>query len=157
MTGKKDNPVSGISVYQQKGRKTWSYRLELDRHPLTGARQFEYGHGFPADEDALTAAIKAKAAHQAGARVKSTKLTVGGFFDEWMTSIKDSVKPSTFANYSDYQDAYLKPTIWKKPLQKVDVPTLNTLYRHLLAKGRCKPDNNSRMYEYWEAQRKAGA
>jgi integrase len=104
----------------------------------------------------LTAAIKAKAAHKAGNRVKPTKLTVGGFFDEWMASIKDSVKPSTFTNYSDYQDAYLKPTIWEKPLQKVDVPTLNTLYRHLLASGRCKPDNNSRMYEYWESQREAG-
>jgi hypothetical protein len=65
VTSKKDNPVSGISVYQQKGRKTWSYRLELDRHPLTDERQFEYGHGFSADEDALTAAIKAKAAHKA--------------------------------------------------------------------------------------------
>jgi hypothetical protein len=36
------------------------------------------------------------------------------------------------------------------------VPTLNILYRHLLANGRCKPDNNSRMYEYWESQQKAG-
>jgi len=36
------------------------------------------------------------------------------------------------------------------------VPTLNALYRHLLANGRCKPDNNSRMYEYWAAQRVAG-
>jgi integrase len=156
VTRKKDNPVSGISVYQQKGRKTWSYRLELARHPLTDERQFEYGHGFPTDEDALTAAIKAKAGHQAGNRVKPTKLTVGGFFDEWMTSIKDSVKPSTFTNYSDYQDAYLKPTIWKKPLQKIDVPTLNTLYRHLLSNGRCKPDNNTRMYEYWKSQQAAG-
>ena len=156
MTSKKDNPVPGISVYQQRGRKSWSYRLELDRHPLTDERQFEYGHGFATDDEALTAAIKAKAAHQAGKRVKPTKLTVGGFFDEWMTSIKDSVKPSTFTNYSDYQDAYLKPTIWKKPLQKVDVPTLNTLYRHLLANGRCKPDNNIRMYEYWKSQRAAG-
>jgi integrase len=156
VTSRKDIPVSGISVYQQKGRKTWSYRLELDRHPLTGERKFEYAHGFPADEDALTAAIKAKAARKAGTRVKPSKLTVGGFFDEWMTSIKDSVKPSTFTNYSDYQDAYLKPTIWKKLLQKVAAPTLNTLYRHLLANGRCKPDNNSRMYEYWEARRKPG-
>jgi integrase len=46
--------------------------------------------------------------------------------------------------------------IWKKPLQKVDVPTLNTFYRHLLANGRCKPDNNTRMYEYWKSQRAAG-
>ena len=154
MTGKKHNPVPGITVYQ-RGRK-WSYRLELDRNPLTAARQFEYQHGFPSDDEAWTAAVKAKAAHEAGNRVKPSKLTVGGFFDEWMTSIKDSVKPSTYANYADYQDAYVKPTIWNKPLQKVDVPTLNALYRHLLANGRCKPDNNSRMYEHWERQRKAG-
>jgi integrase len=154
VTGKKANAVEGITVYP-RGRKWW-YRLELDRHPLTDERQYEYQGGFATDEEALTAAIKAKAAHQAGKRVKPIKLTVGGFFGEWMISIKDSVKPSTFTNYSDYQDAYLKPTIWKKPLQKVDVPTLNTLYRHLLANGRCKPDDNSRMYEYWKAQRVAG-
>jgi integrase len=152
--GKGSNAIEGISVYK-RGRKWW-YRLELDRHPLTDERQFEYQGGFDTEEDALTAAIKAKAAHQVGNRVKPVKLTVGGFFDEWMTSIKDSVKPSTFTNYSDYQDAYLKPTIWNKPLQKADVPTLNTLYRYLLADGRCKPDNDTRMYEYWESQRKAG-
>jgi hypothetical protein len=44
------------------------------------------------------------------------------------------------------------PLIGKKRLQKIDVPTLNALYRHLLTAGRRKPDNNSRMYEYWEAQ-----
>jgi integrase len=154
MTGKKRNTVPGITVYQ-RGRK-WSYRLELERNPLTNSRQFEYQHGFGSDDEAWTAAVKAKAAHEAGNRVKPSKLTVGGFFDEWMTSIKDSVKPSTYANYADYQDAYVKPTIWEKPLQKVDVPTLNTLYRGLLANGRCKPDNNIRMYEYWKAQRGVG-
>ena len=35
--------------------------------------------------------------------------------------------------------------------------TLNALYRHLLDEGRIKsPDNNTRMYEYWAAQRAAG-
>ena len=36
------------------------------------------------------------------------------------------------------------------------MPTLNALYRHLLDDGRCKPDNNTRMYEYWAGQRTAG-
>jgi integrase len=85
-----------------------------------------------------------------------SKLTVDGFFDEWMTSIKDSVKPSPYANYADYQGAYVKPTIGRRLLQRVDVPTLNALYRHLLAGGRCKSDNNTRMYEYWEARQAAG-
>jgi hypothetical protein len=109
MTGKKGNALEGISVYQ-RGRKWW-YRLELDRHPLTDDRQYEYQGGFATDGEALTAAIKAEAAYQAGKRVKPTKLTVGGFFDEWMHSIKDSVKPPTYVNCGDYQDSYLKPTI----------------------------------------------
>ena len=71
--GKGGNAVEGITVYQ-RGRKWW-YRLELDRHPLTDERQYEYQGGFATDEDALTAAIKAKAAHKAGNRVKPTKLT----------------------------------------------------------------------------------
>ena len=92
-----------------------------------------------------------------GGASQPSKRTVGEFFDEWMTSIKDSVKPSTYANYADYQDAYVKPTIWKKPLQKSTCRLLNALYRHLLAGGRCKPDNNTRMYEYWESRARPGA
>ena len=48
------------------GAGKWWYRLELDRHPLTDERQYEYQGGFATDEDALTGAIKAKAAHQGG-------------------------------------------------------------------------------------------
>jgi integrase len=154
VTGRKAGAVGGITVYP-RGRKWW-YRLELDRHPLTGRRQYECQGGFATEEDALAAAIRARAEHEAGRRVPPSRLTVGGFFDEWMTSIRDSVKPSTVANYRDYQDAYLRPTIWEKPLQKIDVPTLNALYRHLLASGRRKPDSNTRMYGYWESQRAAG-
>jgi len=78
MTGKKANAVPGVTVYQRQGGRLWSYRLELDRHPLTDQRQFEYGHGFATDDEALTAAVKAKAAYKAGNRVKPAKLTVGG-------------------------------------------------------------------------------
>lgn len=154
MTGKKRNPVSGITVYQ-RGRKWW-YRLELERHPLTSERQYEYQGGFATRDDAWTAAVKAKGAHDQGRRVAPSKITVAEFFDEWLAAIKDSVKPSTYVNYADYRDAYVVPLIGRKRLQQVDVPVLNTLYRHLLTGGRRKPDNNSRMYDYWETQRAAG-
>jgi hypothetical protein len=143
MRGKK-HPVSGIKVYQ--GGRKWWYRLELERHPLTDERQFEYQGGFATDDDAWKAAIKAKGAQEEGQRVSPSKLTVEEFFDEWLDSLRDSIKPSTLANYTDYRDAYVVPLIGQKRLQKADVPTLNTLYRHLLTDGRCKVDNNSRMY-----------
>lgn len=150
----KTNAVTGITVYQ-RGRK-WAYRVELERHPLTDERQFEYRTGFATEDDAVTAAVKAKAAHDQGRRVAPSKLTVAEFFSEWMATIKDSVKPSTHVNYADYQGAYVLPTIGKKRLQKLDVPTLNAFYRHLLTAGRCKPDCNTRMYEYWAGERTAG-
>jgi hypothetical protein len=44
MTTKKRNPVSGVVVYK-RGNK-WAYRVELERDPLTNARQWEYRSGF---------------------------------------------------------------------------------------------------------------
>ena len=66
--------------------------------------------------------------------------------------MKDSVKPSTYQNYVDYTEAYVKFTIGNRHLQDITVPVLNMLYRQLLASGRSKPDNNVKMYAYWRAR-----
>lgn len=151
---KKPARIPGIVVYQ-RGKK-WAYRLELERHPLTNERQWEYQTGFGTDDEALTAAVKAKNAHGNGQRVAPSKRTVAEFMTEWLDTIRDSIKPSTHANYVDYRDAYVLPNIGKRKLHEVDVPMLNTLYRHLLNAGRCKPDTNTAMYEYWKARSAAG-
>jgi integrase len=150
----KGGKVEGITVYQ-RGRKWW-FRVTTGRNILTDEPEYEYGGGFDDETAALVAALKAKEQHAQGRRVKPSNITVAEFFGEWMTSVKGSIKPTTYASYEDYQ-AWIKPTIWKKKLQKVDVQTLNALYRHLLDEGRIKsPDNNTRMYEFWAAQRAAG-
>jgi integrase len=143
-------------VVYQRGNK-YAYRLELDRDPLTNERQFEYETGFTTYDQALTAAVKAKASHAKGQRVAPDKRTLAGFMTEWLDTVRDSIKPSTHANYVDYWDAYVLPKIGKRQLQEVNVPMLNALYRHLLSEGRCKPDNNTVMYEYWSTRRVAGA
>src|SRR5262249_32635196 len=120
VSGKKDpKAVEGITLYQ-RGRKWW-FRLTTGRNILTDAPEYEYSGGSADAAEAFAAALKAKEQHDQGRRVKPSNITVGQFFDEWMTSIKGSVKPSTWASYSDYQ-AWIKPTVWKKKLQKVDVP-----------------------------------
>lgn len=154
MTGKKRNLVPGVVVYK-RGNK-WAYRVELEREPLTNARQWEYQSGFATEDEAWTAGVKAKSDHKHGRRVAPNKRTVADFLAEWMAAIQDSIKPSTHMNYSDYQEAYVLPAIGKKPLQAVDVPLLNALYRHLLTAGRCKPDSNTLMHEYWETRTRAG-
>lgn len=142
-------------VVYQRGKK-WAYRLELSRDPLTNERQWEYVSGFATYDEALTAALKAKASRANGQRVAPDKRTVADFMAEWLDTVRESIKPSTHANYVDYRDAYVLPKIGKRKLQEVDVPMLNTLYRYLLTSGRCKPDNNTVMYEYWSTRRAAG-
>lgn len=73
-------------------RQEWAYRLELELHQLTNERQWEYQSGFTAEEDAWTAAIKAKTAHGSGQRVAPAKRTVteGRYVDFLETTLTDA-------------------------------------------------------------------
>jgi integrase len=146
--------VKGVTVFPRG--KSFAYNVDLGPDPLTGERRREYGGGFATDDAAWTAALKARAAVEAGRRIAPAKRTVTEFLDEWLGTVKDSLKPSTHVNYSDYTDAYVVPSIGKRRLQDIDVPTLNALYRHLLSAGRRKRDTNKIMYEYWSTRRLAG-
>lgn len=146
--------VPGVTVYARN--KTFAYNVDIGTDALTGERRREYRGGFATEEEAWTAALAAKAAAEVGRRISPAKRTVAQFLAEWLTAVRESLKPSTHVNYSDYRDAYVAPNIGKRRLQDLDVPTLNALYRHLLTAGRCKPDNNTKMYEYWKTRCKAG-
>ncbi len=89
MTARKRNPVPGVVVYKQ-GNK-WAYRVELERDPLTNARQWEYQSGFATEDEAWTAGIKAKSDHKHGRRVAPNKRTVADFLAEWMAAIQESI------------------------------------------------------------------
>jgi Phage integrase, N-terminal SAM-like domain/Arm DNA-binding domain len=146
MGSRKRPAVDGVSVFTRNMGKSWIYQVELEPDPLTGKRQREYKSGFATEDEAWTAAIGAKKAAEAGRRVPPSKRTVADFFKEWLTTVEHSIKPSTRSNYVDYLDAYVLPSIGGRRLQDIDVPILNTLYRRLLKEGRCKPDNNSKMF-----------
>jgi integrase len=146
--------IEGVSVYRRG--KSWAYLVELDPDPLSGDRRREYKGGFKTDDEAWSAAITSKTTADAGRRVPPSRRTVAQFFTEWLAAVQHSIKPSTYANYVDYHDAYVVRIIGKLRLQDIDVPTLNTLYRHLLKEGRCKPDTNAAMYDYWRTRKLAG-
>jgi hypothetical protein len=141
--------VSGISVYQRGG--SWSYRLDLGADLVTGDRQRENKGGFDSHTAAWTAAMESKARLEQGRHVNPSQRKVGQFLDEWFAVMQDTIKPSTYQNYVDYTEAYIKPAIGKRRLQDITVPVLNALYRRLLESGRSKPDNNTKMHEYWIA------
>jgi hypothetical protein len=70
---------------------------------LTDERQHGYQGWFATDDEALTAAVKAKSYTSKLGRIAPSKITVARSFTEWTAAIKDSVKPSRFINYADYQ------------------------------------------------------
>jgi len=138
--------ITGVTVY--KRGSTWSYRLEVGADPVTGERQRDNKGGFDSEDAAWKAALDSRSRLEQGRHVKPSHRKVAEFLDEWLVVVLDAVKPSTYQYYVDYIEAYVKPTIGKRCLQEITVPVLNMLYRRLLASGRSKPDNNTKMYAY---------
>jgi integrase len=143
--------IPGITVYP-RGSK-WAYIVYSEPDILTKKRDRIYKGGFETDEAALADAIRAKSEAAGTKRIKLTDLTVQQFLVEWLASVKDAIKPTTYANYADNIDAYIVPIIGHHKVRELTVLVLNAFYRELLNAGRRKPDNNTTMYQYWKARR----
>lgn len=139
--------IPGITV-DRRG-KTWAYRIERERHPLTGERQREYQGGFPTEDEAWRAALEAKARLEAGRAMHAKKIRVAAYLSEWLNAIEDDVKATTAQNYRDNVEFYIAPLLGKRWLGDLTVPTINAFYKHLRERGRRKSDGNWRMYRYW--------
>jgi hypothetical protein len=134
---------------------TWSYLFNIDPDPLTGKRQQANGSGFKTERAAWTACRAAMKEYEEDSRVEPSKRRVEEALAEWLTRIKHSIKPSMWQHWRDYADYYVIPHIGKRKLQDIDGAVLDALYAKLLAEGRRKTDNNSRMYEHWLANKDA--
>ncbi|MGL5823926.1 MAG: tyrosine-type recombinase/integrase [Nocardioides sp.] len=139
--------IPGVTVWQ-RGRK-WAYWLEDDPDPLTGRRvRTGYRGGFVTYEEALAAAVTAKADRDAG-KPRDQRLRVSAFFAEWTETVLPTLKPTTQAGYREVIDKYILPTLGDRWLADLTAPVLNRFYAHLLAEGRVGGDGNQRMYAYW--------
>ncbi len=150
-SARKGRKAPGISVYPRRGK--WSFLVSTEPDILTGKRKRQYRGDFETEEAAWTAAIKTKSEMEDGRHLRPSRRTIEQFLTEWLASIEHSVKPTTYANYVDNVNAYIVPVIGHRRLQEITVPVLNAFYRQLLESGRRKPDNNTVMYEYWQARR----
>jgi integrase len=95
--------------------------------------------------------VRTKVAQLEGRRVEPSKRTVEDAFNEWLSRIRHSIKPSMWQNWRDYADYYVIPHIGLRKMQDIDGSVLDALYARLLSDGRRKPDNNSRMFAYWQS------
>jgi integrase len=148
---RKGHRSPGITVYRRGGK--WAFIVYLEPDILSAKRDRLYRGGFDTEDAAWAAAIKARSEAAENRYIQPARRTVEQFLTEWLDSIEQAVKPTTYANYVDNVNAYIVPVIGHRRLQDITVPVLNAFYRRLLESGRCKPDNNIVMYEYWNVRR----
>ncbi len=143
--------VPGVAVYRRG--KSWAYQVELDPDQLTGQRRRAYKGGFNTESDAWGEALEARRRRDSGRAAGPRKIRVHDFLHEWLVAVAPAIKPTTLANYRDNINSYVVPTVGQRWLGDITVQTLNALYRHLLAEGRRRGDENQRMYAYWLERR----
>ena len=144
-------PTRGVSVYRRGD--TWSYRIDIEVDQVSGERRRENRGGYATEELAWSAALETRQRHRTGRRIDSSRRTVSQFFDEWLVSVGNSLKPSTQQYYSDYLRAYILPALGRRQLRDVTVPMLNLFYGRLLDQGRIKTDASMAMFAYWQKRR----
>jgi integrase len=130
--------------------------IDLGPDPLTGKRRQHAKVGFDSERVASDALAEANAGLRSNSFVPSSRRTVNEFLIEWPTTIEMTVKPTTFANYKTYAEAYVIPIIGDRKLQDIEPATINALYRHLLTSGRRRGSTNQAMYSWWRTETQAG-
>jgi integrase len=127
-------------------KRYWVDRKRLEKCPKCGGkltdteerRQKSLG-GFRTKKEAQEALDKAKVAVAESRYVVTSNVTLRTFLeDEWLPTIKQTVRPSTYASYEGHVRNHLIPRLGSIQLRRLNAGTLNAHYAHLLAGGRVK-------------------
>ena len=123
-----------------KRGKTWSYKFDGPPDPLTGERRQVSKGGFPSDKEAWKACRAAIKAAESGRLVRASNRKLGEYLTgEWLPAVKPVIKPTTYASYENYINAYVVPVLGNVRMQEqLTAPRLAAFYAHLLAEGRVK-------------------
>ena len=124
----------------------WYVKLELDPDPATGRRRQKWHSGYPTKKEAERARVDLLSKLDRGEYVAPTQQTVASFLTEWLTTIKPTVRPSTFDSYHRNVENHVIAHIGDSRLVRVDAGVLNGLYAKLLINGRRPSSRAGRGY-----------
>lgn len=106
-------------------------RVFLGRDTVTGRRHYHsetFFGGARQAEDRIREIIRR---HRAGEPIKANADTFDAFLDEWIEAKKLSVAESSLAAYTNKIDWYIRPTLGKKLLARVEADDIQKLYGKL--------------------------
>jgi integrase len=118
--------------------KTWAFWFDIDPDPLTGKRRQQTRSGFKSEKEAWKECRTAIADYERGRPVAASRRKVAAAFEEWLTRIEHSIKPSMAQNWRNYAAYYVIPYIGQRDVHEIDGTVCDALYAKLLAEGRVK-------------------
>jgi len=74
-------------------------KIELDPDPVTGKRRTKWHSGYRTKREAERARIDLLSKVDRGAYVEPTQETVGEFLEEWLVTIRPTLKATTWNGY----------------------------------------------------------
>lgn len=120
------------SIYRRKDGR-WASTINLGRQDGKLRRKTFYGVTRQMVQEKLTDALHTF--HQ-GLPITTERQTVGNFIERWLEdSVKPSVRPKTYASYSQVARLYLFPYIGKISLQKLTPQQLQAFLNNRVADG----------------------
>lgn len=122
-----------MSVY--KRGTVWYVAIETGRDE-NGKRRKDYHSGFRTKKEAHSFEAEKRTELARGAYVSASRQTVKGFVEEWLPTIKLSVRRSTWDSYEGAVRDHIVPRIGHHALQALTPTHVNGLYAELLERGR---------------------
>src|SRR2546425_838709 len=101
-----------------------------------GGRRQKWTSGFRTRKEAEAALTQTLRELDRGEYSEPSKQTVGEYLQDWLPSIRSTVRASTWRSYASVLTLHVVPRIGHLELRKLDASRLNTLYGMLLERGR---------------------
>jgi integrase len=124
-------------IRRREGKRGTSWRLwvDLGPDPLTKKRR-QYTETHPGPERLAHRRLRDLVeAAEKGDPLGRGPVTVGDHLDGWLTTIGETLRPSTRQSYGDYVRAYLKPPLGAHRLTQLVPETIQAAYDRMLKSG----------------------
>ena len=121
----------------KRGKNSWTLWVDLGRDPETGKRRRQTATVHGTKKDAERELRQLLTRLETGAYIKSTKLTVGEYLEQWLQGyVSSNTSARTRERYGEIVHAHLIPALGFIPLTALRPEHIQTYYARALQSGR---------------------
>jgi integrase len=117
-----------------KQHGSWSYKVDVPAMAAGRRKQLVKG-GFPTRREAEEAMAEALAKAARGQLVLPSRLTVGGYLEQWLAAVRPTLAAAAWTNYRGCLELYVRPHLDDVPLTKLTGAMVTSLNGALVTGG----------------------